>query len=200
MARPKKNKRIKLSDDKIRFMREHTDLFKTIDEGYFQRKIKAFERMLSEDQQNYNLGYLNALAGINLDINLILDYCETTDLQCTLTEIQFKIILPVYNTYINAKDIDLTLQELKDLFACKQNKFRIKNNRLLAYFMCKLSNQKFITNAYQKEIEKQKLFVSFKGKVLTAIDIDRGLHQKYLDKPKHSEVIDSLIYAIKNIE
>jgi hypothetical protein len=75
-----------------------------------------------------------------------------------------------------------------------------KSNRLLAYFFFALNQRNFIeTKEWQSIIEKNKLFLNKKGKLLNAGDIATALHEIQDSKPIGSNSIDEFLKKIETL-
>ena len=75
-----------------------------------------------------------------------------------------------------------------------ESPLKLNNNRLLAYFLNKLSKKKLITKYWQAAAERTKSFISFDDKEIICNDLSKALSA--LEKngnPKNSEFIDEAI-------
>ncbi len=94
---------------------------------------------------------------------------------------------------------EITPQILEDFFYCRlTGALKSSNNRLLAYFMMKLSAHGFITYEWQSVISNYKLvFAPKKEKYLNSSDLSTANDSIKYIPPKKSEIIDSYVKQLK---
>jgi hypothetical protein len=94
---------------------------------------------------------------------------------------------------------DITPQILENFFYCRlDGALKSKNNRLLAYFMMKLSMHEYITYEWQSVIANNKLvFAPQKDKYLNNSDLSTANDNIKYIAPKKSEIIDKFIKQLQ---
>jgi len=94
---------------------------------------------------------------------------------------------------------EITPQILEDFFYCRlSGALKSTNNRLLAYFMMKLSAHEYITYEWQSVIASNKLVLApMKEKYLNSSDLSTANDNIKYISPKKSEIIDKYIKQLK---
>jgi hypothetical protein len=94
---------------------------------------------------------------------------------------------------------EITSKILKDFFYCRlDGALKSDNNRLLAYFMMKLSAHDYITYEWQSVIANYKLILApKKEKYLNNSDLSSANDSIKYISPRKSEIIDSYVKQLK---
>lgn len=94
---------------------------------------------------------------------------------------------------------EITPQILEDFFYCRlAGALKSANNRLLAYFMMKLSVHNYITYEWQSVIANNNLVLApMKEKYLNASDLSTANDNIKFVTPKKSEIIDNYVKQLK---
>lgn len=94
---------------------------------------------------------------------------------------------------------EITPKILKDFFYCRlDGALKSDNNRLLAYFMMKLSAHDYITYEWQSVIANYKLVLApKKEKYLNSSDLSSANDSIKYISPRKSEIIDSYVKQLK---
>ncbi|MDR0332410.1 MAG: hypothetical protein LBI15_03010 [Dysgonamonadaceae bacterium] len=117
---------------------------------------------------------------------------------CKLNNDAFQLLTNCVN---NARifTTEITPQILEDFFYCRlSGALKSANNKLLAYFMMKLSMQRHITFEWQSVIANNKLVIApKKEKYLNNSDLSSANDSIKYIPPKKSEIIDKYVKQLK---
>ncbi|MDH6356358.1 hypothetical protein [Parabacteroides sp. PF5-9] len=117
---------------------------------------------------------------------------------CTLNKSEIRLLADCVNE-AHIFTTEITPQILEDFFYCQlTGALKSTNNRLLAYFMMKLSAHEYITYEWQSVVANNNLVLApMKEKYLNASDLSTANDNIKYISPKKSEVIDKFIKQLK---
>ena len=117
---------------------------------------------------------------------------------CKLNGSEIRLMTDCVNE-ANIFSTEITSQILEDFFYCRlSGALKSTNNRLLAYFMMKLSAHEYITYEWQSVIASNKLVLApMKEKYLNSSDLSTANDNIKYISPKKSEIIDKYIKQLK---
>jgi len=117
---------------------------------------------------------------------------------CKLNETEIRFMTDCVNE-ANIFSTEITPQILEDFFYCRlSGALKSTNNRLLAYFMMRLSVKGYITYEWQSVIANNKLVLaSMKEKYLNNSDLSTANDNIKLISPKKSEIIDKYVKQLQ---
>ena len=117
---------------------------------------------------------------------------------CNLNKDAIRLLTDCIND-VHIFTTEITPEILDDFLYCRLNgALKSSNNRLLAYFMTKLSINEFITYEWQSVIANNKLILApKKEKYLNSSDLSTANDNIKYTLPKKSEIIDNYIKQLK---
>ena len=117
---------------------------------------------------------------------------------CKLNEDAFQLLTDCVND-VRIFTTEITPQILEDFFYCRlTGALKSANNKLLAYFMMKLSMHEYITYEWQSVVANNKLVIApKKGKYLNNSDLSSANDSIKYIPPKKSEIIDKYVKQLK---
>ena len=115
---------------------------------------------------------------------------------CKLNGSEIRLMTDCVNE-ANIFSTEITSQILEDFFYCRlSGALKSTNNRLLAYFMTKLSMREYITHEWQSVMAYNKLVLApMKEKYLNNSDLSTANDKIF--SPKKSEIIDKYIKQLQ---
>lgn len=117
---------------------------------------------------------------------------------CTLNNSEIRLLADGVNE-AHIFTTEITPQILEDFLYCRlTGALKSTNNRLLAYFMMKLSAHEYITYEWQSVVANNNLVLApMKEKYLNASDLSTANDNIKYISPKKSEIIDKFIKQLK---
>lgn len=117
---------------------------------------------------------------------------------CKLNEAEIRFMTDCVNE-ANIFSTEITPQILEDFFYCRlSGALKSTNNRLLAYFMMRLSVKGYITYEWQSVIANNKLVLApMKERYLNNSDLSTANDNIKLIFPKKSEIIDKYVKQLQ---
>jgi len=117
---------------------------------------------------------------------------------CTLNNSEIRLLADCVNE-AHIFTTEITPQILEDFFYCRlAGALKSTNNRLLAYFMMRLSVHDYITYEWQSVVANNNLVLApLKEKYLNASDLSTANDNIKYISPKKSEIIDKFIKQLK---
>lgn len=117
--------------------------------------------------------------------------------ECSLCREQLLGLLPMLNHYIFLDE--QKIDDVEALFKCELAKpLRVKNNRYLAYLLNIMTTEQMICYNWSQVSEKNKLFVSGRGNVITASNLTTSLQRFVNSNNKPNRRIDEIKKVIKD--
>ena len=173
---------------------------------YFQREEFSYEdfQKLNTEFNTTSTSIEENVAPVELSKQIEDDYNtkqvvgKENPFNCTLNKSEIRLLADCVNE-AHIFTTEITPQILEDFFYCQlTGALKSTNNRLLAYFMMKLSAHEYITYEWQSVVANNNLVLApMKEKYLNASDLSTANDNIKYISPKKSEIIDKFIKQLK---